>query len=183
MHRSIFSRFGKLVIVHVMGDAEAFYFDWTALDVAQRAQIIGEHLAAFEQNMRAQGRDWQGDIVPFALLGTSMPEAIRDYVDELSAPHEGTLLYKKSNGRILYCAAADDYRAYAAYDAPNKIPVADSYLAQPFDVRGLDFGTGEGPTVRRGFTLEQMQIERGLPPPLTIGRRTGLMGVFERVFA
>ena len=183
MHRSIFSRFGKLVIVHIMGDAEAFYFDWTALDPGQRARIIHDHLAAFEHNLRAQGRDWQGELIPFALLGTSLPAAVRDYVEELSAPHEGTLLMKRSNGRIYYCAAADDYRAYAVYDAPDKIPVADSHLLQPFDVRGLDFATGEGPTSRRGFTLEQMQTERALPPPLAIGRKTGLMGVFERVFA
>ena len=40
-------------------------------------------------DLRSKGRDWQGDLVPFALLGKSMPAAIRDYVEELSAPHEG----------------------------------------------------------------------------------------------
>lgn len=164
-----------IAILNVCGDAEAWVFDHASLSAAQQQALVDTHLKAFDANLRRQKRSLS-EFTPFALFGTSMPAAARNALD-LSAPHEGTLLYKNDTGRVLYVSAADDLRAWFVADSVARLGLRESSAA----VRGAVDYAGE-PTTTTGFTLEQYAIG-GNKLAQVIGKRTGLLGILERVFA
>jgi hypothetical protein len=99
---------GKAIIVQVLGDAEAYVFDFAKLGDARQRELVTHHLAAFDARKRSEGKpEWSTMFVPFALLGESMPPAVRGKFD-LSAPHEGVLLHHAETGALLYLASKGD---------------------------------------------------------------------------
>src|SRR5579862_8978243 len=73
---------GKAMIIHILGDAEAYFFDFTRLSPARRDELIAHHLAAFDQRKKTEGEaDWADQFVPIALLGESMPPPVRGRFD------------------------------------------------------------------------------------------------------
>jgi hypothetical protein len=52
---SISDGYGKLMVTEILGDAEAFVFDWSTFDDAQKKAFIARHLAAFEANLKGKG--------------------------------------------------------------------------------------------------------------------------------
>lgn len=175
LHASLLPFQNQVAIFNVCGDAEAFVFDFAALPPAQQAALVGAHLQAFEANLRRQKRSL-AEFTPFALLGTSMPRAARDALD-LSAPHEGTLLVKNTTGAVIYVTAANDHRAFFVADTIDALGLRESSAR----VRhAIDFTTT--PTTTTGFTLEQYAIV-GNKLAQVIGKHTGIIGIFERLFA
>jgi hypothetical protein len=181
MNESITSRFNKLVIIQVLGDAEAFFFDWTKLNDAQKTALIARHAAKFADKMAHKRKEpnWPDDTVPFALLGTSMPGEVQRVVD-LSAKHEGLLLYRKASGRVLYVAASDDDVAYSPWDKLDQLETNDSFHQEAFAVEKLDFAGP--PTQRTGFTLGQLRLANG-PVMVAIGRFREPLATLERVWS
>jgi len=171
--------YGKLTVFTVLGDAEAFVFDWSALSPAQQSAFVAKNLAAFKANIEKKGKPFT-NYVPIALVGESMPGAVQSTVD-LSAPHEGTLLLVPSRGgSILYVSAADDPCAWLAYENEAKLGLRGSFRDEPYDMKSMDFG-GE-PTKKTGFSLDQWKMATG-GLAMVIGQRGGLFGIIERLRA
>ena len=166
----------SIAVLNVCGDAEAYVFDVDVLSPAQRDDLVATHLRAFADNLvRQKKKPWE-IFAPVALLGTSMPAVCHGVVD-LSAPHEGCLLVKKSTGGLFYVAAADDYRGFFVADAVDALALRPSSAKLPADP--VDFKAT--PTTVSGFTLAQYAIVN--PLAQVIGKRTGLLGVIERLLA
>src|SRR5258708_7163494 len=56
---------GRAMIVQIVGDAEAYFFDFDRLGSDKRAELIEYHLAAFDRRKRAEGKlDWAESFVP-----------------------------------------------------------------------------------------------------------------------
>ncbi len=168
----------RLVVFTVLGDAEAFVVDWSALSDAQKKDFAARHLGAFVQNIEKRKRSLS-EFTPIALIGQSMPDEVLETVD-LSADHEGTLIAGNQSGRLFYVAAGDDPCAYLAYDSAAEMAPRGSFRDEPFDPKTLTFG-GE-PTQKTGFTLAEWKMAKG-GLAMVIGKKSGLMGVIERVFA
>jgi hypothetical protein len=180
VHDSITARWSSIAILQVLGDAEVFLFDWVALTEAQRAALLATHLRAFDRNARRKrGPEWAAELVPFGLLGTSMPEVVRERV-ELSAPHEGCLLFDRRRDRVLYVSGADDLRAFVAYEAASQMRLAGSAHREPFSIGEIDFAGP--PTEHTGFTLAELRTAFG-PLLLSIGRFGFPLAVFERLWS
>jgi hypothetical protein len=178
MDASLTPHLGRVVLYTVLGDAEAFVFDFDALSVAQRAALVAGHLAAFAANLKGRGRSVD-EFPPFALLGESMPPEPGGTVD-LSAPHEGALVTKRTTGAVYYVSAADDLRAWHVADSIAALGFRESCVDRVFTPAELTF---EGPpSTHTGFTLEEWATA-GNKRSLSIGKRSGLLGFFERVFA
>lgn len=167
----------RLVILDVLGDAEALVLDWKRLSDPQRQAFVGRHLAAFAKNLAGKGRSL-AEFTPVMLLGRSMPPEVLGTVD-LSASHEGTLLVGSKSGAVVYVAAGADPVAYLAYRSVQEIPIRESLRAEPYDVGSLSFDGA--PTERSGFSLDQWKLARG-GLAMVLGKRSGLLGVIERIF-
>src|SRR5512140_2282213 len=69
---------GRAMIVQILGDAEAFFFDFSKLSAARRRELISHHADAYDQRKHSEGKpNWTDELIPVALLGESMPPAIR----------------------------------------------------------------------------------------------------------
>src|SRR5258706_1612433 len=65
---------GRAMIVQILADAEAYFFDFAKLSAGRRTEMIEHHLAAYDRRKQAEGKpDWIQALVPIALLGESMP--------------------------------------------------------------------------------------------------------------
>src|SRR6516162_9495763 len=50
---------GRAMIVQILGDAEAYFFDFPRLSPVRRAEIVAHHLAAYDRRKQAEGKtDW-----------------------------------------------------------------------------------------------------------------------------
>jgi hypothetical protein len=178
MDAALTPHLGRVVVYTVLGDAEAFVFDFDALSGAQRAALVAGHLAAFEANLKGRGRSID-EFPPFALLGNSMPAGPGGTVD-LSAPHEGALVTKRATGAVYYVSAADDLRLWEVADSVAALNFRESCVDRVFTPAALVFDAP--PTTHTGFTLDEWATA-GRKRPLALGKRSGLLGFFERVFA
>ena len=147
---------GKAMIVQLVGDAEAYFFDFTRLDAAQRSELIAHHLAAYDRRCQAEGLpDWHAHIVPMALLGESMPPGVRDQFD-LSAPHEGVLLHHPESGAVLYAASKDDDKLVLVAPDLETLSPQPSYLGDNFAPDTFAYEVDR--TDSAGFTLGQIEM-------------------------
>jgi hypothetical protein len=147
---------GKAMIIQIVGDAEAYFFDFTQLDQARREELIAHHLAAFDRRKQAEGKpDWPSAFIPVALLGESMPPPVRQQFD-LSAPHEGVLLHHPQSGALLYAASKDaDKLAIIAPDLETLSP-QPSVVAETFEPDTYAYDVDR--TESEGFTLGQIEL-------------------------
>ena len=50
---------GRAMLVQILGDAEAYFFDFARLGADKRSELIEHHLAGFDRRKRGEGRtDW-----------------------------------------------------------------------------------------------------------------------------
>ncbi|HOX46220.1 MAG TPA: hypothetical protein PK668_21630 [Myxococcota bacterium] len=149
--------FGKIAIVQVLADAEAFCFDWDALPGKKRQELLEHHFAAVDQAMRKmKGAGWLEKFQPFALLGHSIPSSITKRI-EFSAPHEGLLFVHKEHGPILYCAAKDDPRLAMMHESVEALRPVESCWDDLFDAKKLDFSEEVDRSECEGFTLGEIE--------------------------
>ncbi|MBL8940556.1 MAG: hypothetical protein JNM69_38790 [Archangium sp.] len=148
---------GKLTIVQVLGDAEAFVFDFAKLSPQRQAELVSHHLAAFDTRKRAEGKaGWAAEFVPFALLGHSMPPAILGRVD-LSAPHEGVLLCHLKTGALLYAPSKADGQLVLMGTAPDMLEPKASFLADVFDPNAQSYAYEVDRSDCEGFTVGEIE--------------------------
>jgi hypothetical protein len=149
--------FDKVAIVQVLGDAEAYCFDWSALPAKKRKELLENHFAAADQAMqKKKGKDWLEKFQPFALLGHSIPGSIAAQL-EFSAPHEGTLFVHKEHGPILYCAAKDDPRLALMHESVEALNPVESCWEDRFDAQEVDFAEEVDRSECEGFTLGEIE--------------------------
>jgi hypothetical protein len=145
------------MIVQILGDAEAYFFDFIRLSPTKRAELIAHHVAAYDRRKQAEGKaNWSDELVPVALLGESMPPPIRGKFD-LSAPHEGLVLYHAVSGALLYAASKDDDKL--AILAPDLATIApqESYVDEVFDPNKLSYAYQVDRSESEGFTLGEIE--------------------------
>lgn len=148
---------GRAMIVQILGDAEAYFFDFPRLSTERRQEIVEHHLAAYNRRRQAEGKtDWIEHLVPIALLGESMPPPVRKRFD-LSAPHEGVLLHHAETGALLYAASKDDDKlAILAPDLATISPRA-SFVGEKFDPEQQTFAYAVNRSESEGFTLGEIE--------------------------
>ncbi len=148
---------GRAMIVQILGDAEAYFFDFARLSPARRAEIVEHHLAAYDRRKQAEGKaDWILSLVPIALLGESMPPPVRKRFD-LSAPHEGVVLHHAETGALLYAASKDDERlAILAPDLATIAPRA-TFVSERFDPEQQTYAYAVDRSESQGFTLGEIE--------------------------
>lgn len=149
---------GRAMIVQIVGDAEAYFFDFDRLGADKRGELIEYHLAAFDRRKRAEGKaDWAESFVPVALLGESMPPPVRTQFD-LSAPHEGVLLYHRPTGALLHASSKDDEKlAVLAPDLETISPIA-SYVDEVFDPAEQTYAYAIDRSQSEGFTRSNIEL-------------------------
>jgi hypothetical protein len=148
---------GKAMIINVLGDAEAFFFDFGKLAPTRRDELIAHHLAAFDARKKNEGKaNWADDFVPIALLGESMPPLIRGQFD-LSAPHEGVLLHHAGTGALLYAASKDDEKLAIMAPDFETISPRDSYISDVFDPDLQSYAYSVDRSQSQGFTLGEIE--------------------------
>jgi len=147
---------GKAMIIQILGDAEAYFIDFTRLTDAQRRELIEHHLAAWDARKRAEGQaGWADTFVPVALIGESMPPVVRGRFD-LSAPHEGVMLFHKPTGALLHASSRDDDQlAVMAPDVETISPTA-SYVDEVFDPAEQSFAYSVDRSASQGFTRSEI---------------------------
>jgi hypothetical protein len=149
---------GKAMIIQIVGDAEAYFFDFTKLGRARRDELIAHHLAAFDARKRAEGaEEWTSGFVPFALIGQSMPPPVREFFD-LSAPHEGVLLHHPQTGAVLYAASKDDDKLAILSPDLEMLSPNESYISDVFDPDAQSYAYPVDRTESHGFTLGQIAL-------------------------
>ena len=133
---------GRAMIVQIVGDAEAYFFDFDRLG----------------PDKRAEGKlDWAESFVPVALLGESMPPPVRGKFD-LSAPHEGVLLYHRPTGALLHASSKDDEKlAVLAPDLETISPIA-SYVDEVFDPAEQSYAYAIDRSQSEGFTRSNIEL-------------------------
>ncbi len=149
---------GRAMIVQILGDAEAYFFDFVRLGADKRAELIDHHLAGFAARKRAEGKsDWAESFVPVALIGESMPPVVRARFD-LSAPHEGVLIFHRGTGALLHASSKDD--AQLAVLAPDlgALSPAASFVDEIFDPADQSYAYEVDRRDSRGFTLGQIEL-------------------------
>jgi hypothetical protein len=147
----------QAVIVRILGDAEAFVFDFEALPKPKQEELVAHHLGAFDRRKRKEGKgDWLSRLVPFALLGESMPPAIRRQFD-LSAPHEGVLLFHPETGAVAYCASKDDERLAIACPEAEMLSPQASYLKENYPAAKIDYAYDVDRSESENFTLGEIE--------------------------
>jgi len=149
---------GRAMIVRILGDAEAYFFDFARLGPDKRAELIEHHLAGFDRRKRGEGRfDWAESFVPVALIGESMPPTVRSQFD-LSAPHEGVLVFHRGTGALLHASSKDDTQlAVLAPDLGTLAPTP-TYLDEVFDPGEQSYAYEVDRSASRGFTLGQIEL-------------------------
>jgi hypothetical protein len=153
---------GKCILVQIMGDAEAYLFDYDALPDEQRRALVDHHLRAFSARMKREGKDdWSKRVVPFALLGHSMPPEVRGRID-LSAPHEGVLLLHRESAGVLYCASNEDEQLAIAYPDTDALGAQETYLEDVWDPATTSFAYEVNRSECEGFTLGEIELTMSL---------------------
>lgn len=148
---------GQLTVLDILGDVEAYVFDFSALPEAKQAELIAHHLAAFDARKRQEGKaDWATGFVPFALLGESMPPKVRARVD-LSAPHEGVLLRHAKTGAIVYAASKSDAKLAIVAEDEDGLNARESFLRDTFDAQAFSYAYEVDRSESEGFTLGQIE--------------------------
>jgi hypothetical protein len=149
---------GKAMIIQILGDAEAFFFDFDRLGADRRAELIEHHLAAWDARKRGEGQpSWAETFVPVALLGESMPPTVRGQFD-LSAPHAGVVLYHRPTGALLHSAGKDDEKlAVMAPDIETISPRA-SFLGDVFDPADQSYAYRVDASESDGFTRANIEM-------------------------
>lgn len=148
---------GRAMIVQILGDAEAYFFDFLRLSPERRREIVEHHLAAYDRRRQAEGKvDWVEHLVPIALLGESMPPPVRKRFD-LSAPHEGVLLHHAETGALLYAASKDDDKL--AILAPDLATISPrpTFVGETFDPEQQTFAYAVNRSESEGFTLGEIE--------------------------
>lgn len=149
---------GKAMIIDIVGDAEAYFFDFHRLSDEHRAELLTHHLAAYDQRKRDEGKhDWWQAVVPIALLGESMPPKIRGLFD-LSAPHEGVVLRHSESGALLYAASKDDDKLAVLAPDLESISPRESYISDVFDPSRQSYAFAVDRSESEGFTLSQIEL-------------------------
>jgi hypothetical protein len=121
------------MIIQILGDAEAFFLDFSKLSDAQRRELVDHHLAAWDARKRTEGQpNWSDSFVPVALIGESMPPEVRDRFD-LSAPHEGVVLFHRGTGALLHASSKDDDQLAVMAPDVESISPAPSYVSDVFE--------------------------------------------------
>jgi len=149
---------GRTMIVQIAGDAEAYFFDFERLGEGKRGELIAHHLAAFDRRKRAEGKtDWAESFVPVALLGESMPPPVRGRFD-LSAPHEGVLLFHRPTGALLHASSKDDEKlAVLAPDLESISPSA-TFVDEVFDPAEQSYAYSIDRSESQGFTRSNIEL-------------------------
>ncbi|MBM4782230.1 MAG: hypothetical protein GQE15_31510 [Archangiaceae bacterium] len=148
---------GKLTIVQVLGDAEAFVFDFAKLSPQRQTELVTHHLAAFDARKQGEGKaGWVSEFVPFALLGHSMPPAILGRVD-LSAPHEGVLLCHLKTGALLYAPSKADEKLVLMGTGPDMLEPRESFLSDVFDPNAQSYAYEVDRSECEGFTVGEIE--------------------------
>jgi hypothetical protein len=149
---------GKAMIIQILGDAEAYFFDFDRLDASKRRELIEHHLAAWDARKRAEGQTaWAESFVPVALLGESMPPTVRDRFD-LSAPHAGVMLYHRGTGALLHAASKDDAKlALMAPDIETISPKA-SVVSEVFEPARQTYAFAVESSESDGFTRAGIEM-------------------------
>jgi len=149
---------GKAMIIQILGDAEAYFFDFDRLGADRRAELIEHHLAAWDARKRSEGQpSWAESFVPVALLGESMPPSVRGQFD-LSAPHAGVVLYHRPTGALLHSAGKDDEKlAVMAPDIETISPRA-SFLGDVFDPADQSYAYRVDASESDGFTRANIEM-------------------------
>lgn len=149
---------GRAMIIQILGDAEAFFFDFDRLGADKRAELISHHLAAWDARKKAEGHAaWAETFVPVALLGESMPSTVRERFD-LSAPHAGVVLYHRPTGALLH--GAGKHEAKLALMAPDveSISPKESFLADVFDPAEQSYAVAITNPEADGFTRANIEM-------------------------
>jgi len=143
---------GKAMIIQILGDAEAYFFDYDQLSDAQRRELVEYHLAAWDARQRAEGAtDWADTFVPVALIGESMPPDVRGRFD-LSAPHEGVVLFHRPTGALLHASSKDDDQLAVMAPDVETISPAPSFVDDVFDPADQSFAYAVNREQSEGFT-------------------------------
>ncbi len=152
---AIADAFDKVIVMRIVGDAEAYFFDWQQLSARQREAFVASHLTAFGARAKAINLHWHEKYVPFALLGHSMPPEVDI---DLSAPHQGVLLVDSELGTIYHCSSNQDSRLAILFTDPKELvlsPVvvqhgpASAAVNFRYEVDSNDYGD---------FTLSQIDV-------------------------
>ena len=147
----------KAVVIRILGDAEAFLFDFGALPKAKQEELVAHHMGAVDRRKHQEGKpDWLARLVPFALLGESMPPAIRSQFD-LSAPHEGVLLFHPQTGAVAYCASSADERLAIAVPEAAMLQPRPSFLDESFPAAKISFDYEVDRSESENFTLGELE--------------------------
>ncbi|MBK9034877.1 MAG: hypothetical protein IPL61_27040 [Myxococcales bacterium] len=155
MHPSLAPHVGKLTIVTILGDAEAWFFDWATLPEAARADLLAHHLPAVRDRMAATKPDWLAKMQPVALLGESMPPPIRGRVD-LSAPHSGVLLFAPEHEAVVYAPGGDDDRLILFADLEMLSP--RDAIEATLDPAAAAFAYEVDRSESEGFTVGEIEM-------------------------
>ena len=148
---------GKTMIIQIVGDAEAYFFDFAKLDPQRRGELVEHHLAAWDHRQRAAGKsDWTEHFVPFALVGESIPPSVRGRLD-LSAPHEGLLLYHAASGAVLYAASKDDEKLAILAPDLDSLSTTESDITEVVDPTDQSYAYAVDRAISQGFTLGQIE--------------------------
>ena len=148
---------GRAMIVHILGDAEAYFFDFARLGPERRGELIEHHLAAFDRRKKAEGKgNWAETFVPVALLGESMPPPVRQRFD-LSAPHEGVVLLHRPTGALVHASSRDDEQlAVLAPDLATISPSA-SFVDDLFEPAEQSYAYAVDRSQSAGFTRGEIE--------------------------
>lgn len=149
---------GRAMIIQIVGDAEAYFFDFDRLGQDKRAELIAHHLAAWDARKKSEGQAaWAETFVPVALLGESMPESVREQFD-LSAPHAGVVLFHRPTGALLHAAGKHD--AKLALMAPDieSISPKPSFLGDLFEPADQSYAVSITNDEADGFTRANIEM-------------------------
>jgi hypothetical protein len=144
-------------VVTVLGDADAYIFDFDALPTARKQELIRHHLAAFHARRLAEDKpDWAAKTVPFALLGHSIPPELLGRID-LSAPHEGVLMLHSESSTVLYVASNDDERLAVSHPEFEMLSLRKMGSRYELDAATTRFDYAVDRTESEGFTLGEIE--------------------------
>ena len=146
------------MIVQILGDAEAYFFDFAKLSATKRAELIAHHLAAFDARKQGEGKaDWADHFIPFALLGESMPPPDARRASISRRRTKGSVLYHPGTGALLYAASKDDDKlAILVPDLSTLSPQA-SFVSDVFDPNAQSYAYAVDRRDSQGFTLSEIE--------------------------
>jgi len=149
---------GRAMIIQILGDAEAYFFDFDRLGQDKRAELIAHHLAAWDARKKSEGQAaWAETFVPVALLGESMPESVREQFD-LSAPHAGVVLFHRPTGALLHAAGKHDAKLALMAPDVESISPKPSFLGDHFEPADQSYAVTITNDQADGFTRANIEM-------------------------